>query len=255
MSIESGRTNFATFCHNPQQNYYSSTGEEGVVLGVRNPNSTIHEQEGKAGVRSSDKSRKPETSCNKNEREENYEKSTIRMNTDLSDKINDGEDSNDGNKTTNLQVRELQERLEKRNTLLDIVRKAYHRDVLAVKECILQQEQQKLQHHKHTICESNVDIEINETSTTKANDNPILSHHKSASSSLISLLSSVPSIDLRRHEGLHLFSPQECELRLHPCFECGGHFEVIHRESSRYESLLRYRDRLLKKLHDLELEV
>lgn len=206
------------------------------MLGVQDPNS----EKG----RTSGKSHKPETRCNANMNEDiSNNKSNIGSN----DRIEDDED--------NVKIRELQKRLEKRNKLLDIVRKAYHRDVLTIKECILQEQQQEIQHNERAICESNNHIQINEVSITTANDDPTSSRHKITSSSLLSLLSSIPSIDLRRDEGFHLFSPQECELRLHPCFECGGTFEVIHRESSRYKSLLHYRDELLKKIHNLEVEL
>ena len=48
---------------------------------------------------------------------------------------------------------------------------------------------------------------------------------------------SVPSLDLR--PALKLFAPKECELRIRPCFACGGHLEIVHRDSERIERLKR----------------
>ncbi len=143
-------------------------------------------------------------------------------------------------------VQDLQKRLENRNLLLEIVRKAYHRDVLVVKHHLLQQQETMQQQEK--------------TSTAKRDD-PLAPDYKSTSqtksslnASSIASLSSVPSIDLR-HKGLHLFSPQECELRLRPCPTCGGQYEVVHRESSRYSALLTYKDQLLATIRSLEEDV
>ena len=89
----------------------------------------------------------------------------------------------------------LQGRLARRNDLLDVIRKAYYRDVIAIKEYLLTAEKQGIV----------VDTAV---------------------------LSSLPSIDLRQ-DGFRLFAPHECELRVRPCHECGGQLEIIHRESSR----------------------
>lgn len=137
------------------------------------------------------------------------------------------------------EIQELRKRLERRNLLLDVVRKAYHRDVLVVKNSLLRNQQQRKES-----CEA---LQSSDTKVTSNYDRMEQSH-------TLSSLSSIPSIDLR-HTGLHLFSPQECELRLHPCQTCGGHYEVIHRESSRYASLLQCRDNLLEKISGLELDV
>jgi hypothetical protein len=91
-------------------------------------------------------------------------------------------------------IENLRGRLARRNALLDVIRKAYHRDVIAIKEYLLDAEKQGL---------------VVDTSA----------------------LSSLPSIDLR--EGFRLFAPQECELKVRPCHDCGGQLEIIHRESSR----------------------
>lgn len=85
-----------------------------------------------------------------------------------------------------IEIDNLRGSLDRRNKLLDVIRKAYHRDVLVVKECLKQQGL---------------------------------------------FLDSVPSIDLR--ETFRLFAPEGCELRVRPCFNCGGQLELIHNESSR----------------------
>lgn len=105
------------------------------------------------------------------------------------------------------QVNEKEElclRIDRRNQLLEIIRKAYHRDVLVVREYLL--------HLQNGVCIKDI----------KGEDLD---------------LRSIPSIDLR-NEGFHLFSPQECELNLHPCLHCGGTIEITHRESDRYEELM-----------------
>ena len=97
-----------------------------------------------------------------------------------------------------LVIDDLRSRLSRRNALLDTIRKAYHRDVIAVKE--------------HLIDLASRDILPN--------------NHDAHS-----FLCTIPSIDIR--PTLSLFAPQECDLELHPCNSCGGQLEIIHRESSR----------------------
>ena len=113
---------------------------------------------------------------------------------------------------------ELRLRLDRRNQLLEIVRKAYHRDVIVVREYFL-----------HLQKGDNID-EI------KPEDLD---------------LRTIPSIDLR-NEGFHLFSPQECELSLNPCLHCGGTLEITHRESNRYQALMRCCDDLKTRERDLD---
>ena len=108
------------------------------------------------------------------------------------------------------QLEELRMRLDRRNQLLAIVRKAYHRDIIVVREYLLH-----LQNG----------VKIDEIKPEDLD------------------LRTIPSIDLR-NEGLHLFAPQECELTLTPCFHCGGRLEVTHRESSRFNVLMECCDRL-----------
>ncbi|KAL3808122.1 hypothetical protein ACHAXA_004976 [Cyclostephanos tholiformis] len=97
-----------------------------------------------------------------------------------------------------LEINELRGSLHRRNHLLDVIRKAYHRDVLAVKEFLLDARLKGLI--------ANVEM-------------------------------SVPSIDLR--ETFRLFAPEGCELRIRPCWTCGGQIEIIHRESGCIVSLKR----------------
>lgn len=101
-------------------------------------------------------------------------------------------------------IDDLRSRLFRRNQLLDTIRKAYHRDVIAVREYL-------------------IDL----------SDRGILPNNQDVHS----FLSSVPSLDIR--PALLLFAPQECELELHPCHTCGGQLEIIHRESSR---IVQYKD-------------
>ena len=98
-------------------------------------------------------------------------------------------------------IKNLQGRLARRNDLLDVIRKAYHRDVIA---------------------------------------------NNNSSSSL-----PLPSLDLRELEGFPLFSPQECELRIRPCRECGGQVEIIHRESSR---IVQYKN-AIQQMEEVEIDL
>eukprot|EP00984_Skeletonema_dohrnii_P037503 scaffold39637_cov205-Skeletonema_dohrnii-CCMP3373.AAC.2 len=111
----------------------------------------------------------------------------------------------------------LQGRLARRNDLLDVIRKAYHRDVIAIKEYLLTAEKQGIA----------VDTAV---------------------------LSSLPSIDLRE-DGFRLFAPHECELRVRPCHECGGQLEIIHRESSRIVQYKHAIQQMEEKEVDLRIEL
>lgn len=93
------------------------------------------------------------------------------------------------------QIQYLQKRLERRNAIIDDVRKAYYRDVILVQHELLKQQQ---------------DGELYIAARQ---------------------LTSVPSIDLKN--SLALFSPHECHLKLDPdpCTSCGGSIEIIHHES------------------------
>ena len=135
----------------------------------------------------------------------------------------------DSTSTTDLsqQVGELQERLERRNRLLDEIRKSYHRDVLVIKEYLLKLKRKN---------------KITELESSILHDGQRVN------------LASIPSIDLRK-QGLPLYAPEECEMRMIPCFHCGGHLELIHRESSRYIALQEVCDDLKDQVKNLESKV
>lgn len=117
------------------------------------------------------------------------------------------------------QLNDLRLRLQQRNALLDIIRKAYHRDVIVVRECLL-------------ALKNGVDPK-----ELKREDID---------------LRSIPSIDLRTSEGFHLFSPEECELTIKSCFHCGGRYELTHYESSRYMQLMQCCERLKERERHLD---
>ncbi len=111
---------------------------------------------------------------------------------------------------------DLRRKLIRRNELLDVIRRAYHRDVISIKEYLLDAEQKGL---------SSIDANA---------------------------LASLPSIDLR---GFLLFAPQECELNVLPCNECGGQLEIIHRESNRIVQYKNAIQQLEENEIDLRLEL
>ncbi|KAL7552805.1 hypothetical protein ACHAWF_016061 [Thalassiosira exigua] len=128
------------------------------------------------------------------------------------------------NSDHNVEIDKLRGRLNRRNALLDVIRKAYHRDVLVVKECLADAQNQGL--------------------IGNAND---------ANSVLGSSLAFVPSVDLR--ETFCLFAPQECELRVRSCWHCGGQLEVIHRESARIVNFKHSILQLQEKENDIRMEL
>ncbi|KAL7511251.1 hypothetical protein ACHAXN_008354 [Cyclotella atomus] len=117
-------------------------------------------------------------------------------------------------------IEDLRSRLSRRNAILDTIRKAYHRDVIAVKEHL---------------------IDLSSRGILPNNHDPY------------SFLSTVPSLDIR--PALLLFAPQECELELHPCHLCGGQLEIIHRESSRIAQYKRAIELLQDKEKELRCQV
>jgi chromosome segregation ATPase len=136
----------------------------------------------------------------------------------MSDELNVGESKPEAGPSCNfdesLEINELRGSLDRRNLLLDVIRKAYHRDVLVVKEFLLDARLKGLI--------ANVDM-------------------------------AVPSIDLR--ETFRLFAPEGCELRIRPCWTCGGQLEVIHRESARIVDLKRSVQLLEEKEAHLRMEL
>jgi chromosome segregation ATPase len=111
---------------------------------------------------------------------------------------------------------DLHRKLIRRNQLLEVIRRAYHRDVISIKEYLLDAEQKGL---------SSIDTHA---------------------------LASLPSTDLR---GFLLFAPQECELNVLPCNECGGQLEIIHRESNRIVQYKHAIQQLEENEIDLRLEL
>ena len=126
-----------------------------------------------------------------------------------------------------LEISDLRDRLDRRNSLLDVIRKAYHRDVLVIKECLLDAQRQ--------------------------GQSAVVSDTRNVESLLNTSLATVPSLDLR--ETFRLFAPQECELRVRPCWSCGGQLEVIHRESSRIVNLKHSIQLLGEREKNLRLEL
>lgn len=114
-------------------------------------------------------------------------------------------------------LEELRQRLDRRNQLLEVIRKAYHRDIIIIREYLLQ-------------LQNGTKIEDIKTEDLD--------------------LRTIPSIDLR-NEGFHLFSPHECELTLKPCYHCGGRLEVTHRESERFMELMKLCEELKQREMDL----
>ncbi|POM74832.1 Hypothetical protein PHPALM_8146, partial [Phytophthora palmivora] len=118
-----------------------------------------------------------------------------------------------------LQLEMLRGKLSRRNQVLEIIRRAYYRDVLIIKEELRQ---------------SGGKLGPMESMTLQRGEIPKLqrtqSRHVSTESGTIDGgLSSVPSVDLR--EVLPLFAPSETVLQVHPCESCGGHLELVHGES------------------------
>lgn len=122
---------------------------------------------------------------------------------------------------------ELRLKLGRRNQLLEIIRKAYHRDVIVLREYLLQ-----LQNRNG----NGANVNVSSIQDIKPEDLD---------------LRTIPSIDLRQ-EGFHLFSPQECELIITPCLTCGGTLEIVHRESHRFEQLMRCCNDLKLREKDLD---
>uniref|UniRef100_A0A7S2KV45 Uncharacterized protein n=1 Tax=Leptocylindrus danicus TaxID=163516 RepID=A0A7S2KV45_9STRA len=107
-----------------------------------------------------------------------------------------------------LEVANLREKLKRRNTILDTIRKAYHRDIITVQECLY-----RIQHDEN----ENVCNTISER--------------------IMANLESLPSLDIRRNINLRLFAPDDCDLRSNGCYACGGSLEIVHKENKRVKKL------------------
>ncbi|GMF22298.1 unnamed protein product [Phytophthora lilii] len=116
-----------------------------------------------------------------------------------------------------LQLEMLRGRLSRRNQVLEVIRRAYYRDVIIIKE-ELRQYGGKLSHVGSTASLRG--------ETPKLQRTP--SRQVGSSASIDGGLSSVPSVDLR--EALPLFAPSETMLQVHHCETCGGHLELVHGE-------------------------
>lgn len=101
-------------------------------------------------------------------------------------------------------ITNLREKLKRRNSILDTIRKAYHRDIVTVQECL------------HRI----------------QNDENIC-----ISREIMANIEALPSLDVRRNIDLKLFGPDDCQLRLNGCYSCGGTLEIVHRENKRVKKL------------------
>lgn len=120
------------------------------------------------------------------------------------------------------EISSIRARLHRRNLVIDTIRNAYHKDVLLVKEQLMKATDRISKSDGYEVIDRNV-------------------------------LNSIPSIDLR--PALDLFSPNECELRLKPCYSCGGRLEIVHRESSRIKQLEDYCKNLESVKNHLQSEV
>ncbi|KAG6609991.1 Glycosylphosphatidylinositol anchor attachment 1 protein [Phytophthora cinnamomi] len=112
----------------------------------------------------------------------------------------------------------LRGKLSRRNQVLEVIRRAYYRDVIIIKE-ELRQYGGKLNHMGSA---ASLRGEMPKLQRTP-------SRQIGVSASVDGGLSSVPSVDLR--EALPLFAPSETMLQVHPCETCGGHLELVHGES------------------------
>ncbi len=125
------------------------------------------------------------------------------------------------------QVDELRQRLDRRNELLDIIRKAYHRDVIVVREYLLHLQNSGVSLEEALAVGGPGSAEFESGGSNSDVTDIDLDLH----------LRSIPSIDLR-NEGFHLYAPEECELNIKPCHYCGGRLEITHHECSRIMDLM-----------------
>ena len=114
----------------------------------------------------------------------------------------------------------LKKKLCRRNILLDKIRKAYHRDVINIKQIL-------------------IGIKSGKTVDCLERD---LEHN---------LFS---KIDLR-DGGFPLYSPEDCELRLKPCQHCGGQLDIIHLENDRIVTLQDKEIKMSSRISELEKKV
>ncbi|KAL4151997.1 hypothetical protein PRNP1_008932 [Phytophthora ramorum] len=118
------------------------------------------------------------------------------------------------------QLEMLRGKLSRRNQVLEVIRRAYYRDVITIKE-ELRQHGGKLVHMGSMASFRGESPKLQRTPSRQIGGG--------SSGPVDGGLSSVPSVDLR--EMLPLFAPSETMLQVHPCESCGGHLELVHGES------------------------
>jgi hypothetical protein len=112
----------------------------------------------------------------------------------------DKNDSENVDATSTEIIKLLKDRLVRRTTIIDEIRKAYLRDVISIKHVIR-------------------DV-LNENEREE-----VFKQYES----------NLPSLDLK--EGIQLHAPFKVELQLKICNECGGHLELINRDTDEVEAL------------------
>lgn len=123
--------------------------------------------------------------------------------------------NNNNNSYDHDEIISLRRKLDRRSCLFDLLQKAYHRDVIAVKEALFR---------------STVTTDTNSTDTNRKEERKL--------ADLRQLLQTVPSTDIRPLvASFDLFAPAECELRCKPCNHCGGTLEIVHKECNVFEML------------------
>lgn len=130
----------------------------------------------------------------------------------------------------------LRRKLDRRSFLFDMLQKAYHRDVIVIKEALFRSTEQP-------------DITAASTTINCNND-------KRKVVELQRQLQTVPSTDIRPFvASFDLFAPTECELRCKPCDQCGGSLEIVHKECEVFETLKQQLAELQMRVECLQQEV
>ncbi|KAL7691213.1 hypothetical protein Plhal304r1_c010g0040701 [Plasmopara halstedii] len=132
-----------------------------------------------------------------------------------------------------LHVEMLRGKLSRRNQILEVIRRAYYRDVIVIKEELRQKE-------------STISLHGNSVKLQQA----LSSQNRAA---IDGGLSSVPSVDLR--DVLPLFAPSETMLQVHPCETCGGHLELVHGETKELQAARREKVHAMKKEQEMRATV
>ena len=121
-------------------------------------------------------------------------------------------------------IENMRNRLIRRNELIGTIRKAYLRDIVSMKQ-------------------------IYENVLTSTERSEVMIKRKEM---IKDKLIGLPSLDLR--QTLELYGPSECSLEVIPCSECGGHCEIVHRESAEMERLSKLLENVEKRDEDLRLK-